>query len=150
MKNRFRGTWVLFALLVLMVLFVGCEEVTVDVPIGTLRVVLHNFTDQSEFDDNSFLIEWSRDDNEYSGSVNINTSTIEDGLEIQYEPADYGEGAYIGFLLNPGIYDVSVVVTPFDDDTAVFDLVGQFTIYDGQRTTVALDFTNEEIEVVVD
>lgn len=51
MKNRFRGTWVLLALLVLMVVFVGCEEEDSFADVGTIEftIVDEEYTIDAEF-----------------------------------------------------------------------------------------------------
>jgi hypothetical protein len=83
MKNRFRGTWVLLALLVLMVVFVGCEEVTVDVPEGAIRLIVHNMTEQ-QFSDHHYKLNVYDEDETQVHEEEISQADIEDTAESPY------------------------------------------------------------------
>jgi hypothetical protein len=152
MKNRFRGTWVLLTLLVLMVVFVGCEEVSVDVPEGAIRLIVHNMTDQ-QFDDHYYEFFVYNEENTQIHYEHITPDIIEDSATSPYLFEDstfeeYPNGFLGGVLFEIGTYEVKLEIWELPDtmeEGASSTLIKTVTqenvrVLDGQTVDVAIDF----------
>ena len=152
-KNKFRTKWVLLALLVLMVVFVGCEDVTVDVPEGAIRLIVYNFDSEEQFDGHHYyLYVYDEDETQVHHEV-ITPAHVEDTESSPYSLQDhpivgYTDGFFSGMLFEAGTYDVKLEIWELPgtieegaSSTLIETVIRKnVSVLDGQTTDVAIDF----------